>query len=534
MEERINQYSAELEQRLEELQTAYEKLQELDKMKDSFLSTVSHELRTPLTSIKSFAEILLTYDSDPETQNEFLNIINDESDRLTRLINDFLDLSKIESGRIEWQTTIVEMPLVIEQAVNAADALAKKMNLTVDVDLEPDLPAVWGDRDRFVQVVTNLISNATKFTPEGGNIWIKAETVEGDGSGEAHGMVEFSVTDNGRGIATEDQEAIFQKFTQIGDTLRDKPPGTGLGLAICREILEHYDGKIWVESELDKGSTFFFILPIASVAGAEETGVEVEGPEEEEGLMVEPRIGNTILVVDDEINIRRFLSHELSRKGYNVIEAGGGKETIEMARKYLPDLITLDVMLPDISGFDVTVTLKDDPTTRNIPILIISVLEEKEKAFRVGANDYVTKPFNGEILLQKIAALLSNPQGTILVVDDDKSLVRSITFELNQRGYTTSVAHDGEEALEVVSNSPPDLIILDIMMPKMDGHMVIKELRSKAETSEIPIIVLTGLEVDGDRIKALSLGATDYFTKSGGLGKLFETAAKILKIETKS
>jgi DNA-binding response OmpR family regulator len=449
---------------------------------------------------------------------------------LTSLINDFLDLSKIESGRIEWATTIVEISEIVETAVTVSEVLSEKMNLAVEVNLEPDLPTVWGDRDRFIQVMTNLISNASKFTPEGGKVEIKAVTVIDYESNTIPDMVKFSVTDNGMGIAPEDQDDIFDKFVQVGDTLTDKPKGTGLGLPICKEIVEHYGGMIWVESELGKGSTFSFTLPVAQEALPET--VEEETPPDEEGELKKEEEGagtaNTILVVDDETNIRRFLSHELTMKGYHVIEAAGGQEAIEKIRKYLPDLITLDIMMPDLNGYEVTAEVRNDPATQNIPILIISVLEGKEEAFKAGANDYVTKPCSGELILRKIENLLRNPLGTILVVDDDEALVRSITYELKQRGFSTSVAHDGEEALEAVKSNPPDLIILDMMMPKMDGHEVIKQLKHQKATSDIPIIVLTGVEIDGGRVKALSMGATEYFIKSGGLSKLFETAADIL------
>ncbi|MFC2027424.1 PAS domain S-box protein, partial [Chloroflexota bacterium] len=266
MEERVTEYSDELELRLEELQKAYQKLQELDKMKDKFLSTVSHELRTPLTSIKSFAEILLTYDNDRETEKEFLTIINDESDRLTRLINDFLDISKIESGHIQWENVRIEIPKTIETAVNATQALATKMKLKIEVGLQPSLPDVFGDGDKLVQVMTNLISNAINFTDEGGIIRIFAEPLQTEDSLEKPDFVKINVVDTGTGIAPDDQEYIFEKFSQVGDTLKDKPPGTGLGLAISKEIVEHHGGSIWVESEVGKGSTFTFTLPSAEMA----------------------------------------------------------------------------------------------------------------------------------------------------------------------------------------------------------------------------------------------------------------------------
>ena len=252
-----------LEQANIALQEANRKLQELDKMKDAFLSTVSHELRTPLTSIKSFSEILLSYEEeDKETQREFLNIINEESDRLTKLIDDLLDISKIASGRMQWENTELVITEIIKSATSATSALSTQKNLRVNVELEPNLPPVWGNKDRLVQVVTNLLSNAIKFTPEGGEIRVAAEVLKGSEAGSVSDVMRVSVSDTGIGVAPEEQERIFEKFRQAGNTLTDKPKGTGLGLAICKEIVEHYGGKIWVESELGKGSTFYFTLPI--------------------------------------------------------------------------------------------------------------------------------------------------------------------------------------------------------------------------------------------------------------------------------
>jgi len=512
-------------QRMEELRIAYERLKELDRLKDSFLSTVSHELRTPLTSIKSFSEILLTYDEDRETQREFLNIIKEESDRLTRLINDFLDLAKIESGRMQWETVELLVPEVIKKAINATQALAAKTNLEVKVKVSPRLPSVRCDRDRLVQVVTNLLSNAIKFTPEGGRIEVKARLRKRDKSKEKSDAVVVSVTDSGIGIDPKDYDSIFEKFKQVGDTLTDKPKGTGLGLPICKEIIEHFGGKLWVESQLGKGSTFFFTLPLAQTAEAE--APEAEEAEEPAGAAVDGH--KTILVVDDEANIRRFLSHELKKRGYMVLQASGGNQAVERARKHRPDLITLDVLMGGMSGFDVTAVLRNDPETKDIPILIVSVVEDRKRAYQLGVNDYLTKPFKIEALVNKVNLLLRDAQKKILVVDDDKNLVRSLKYQLGKRGYSASAAYNGKLALEKVGSQPPDLILLDIMMPEMDGYELMKALKHKPETSRIPILVMTGVEIDGSRVKALSVGATEYFTKSGGFGRMFQTIDTILR-----
>jgi PAS domain S-box-containing protein len=518
---------AEVQEKVQELEKANQRLKELDKLKDNFLSTVSHELRTPLTSIKSFAEILLAYEEDRPTQKEFLGIINEEAERLTRLINDFLDLSKIQAGRMQWETVEVSVPWVIETAVNANHALLNKTQLKLTNETEPDLPMVWSDKDRLAQVVTNLLSNAIKFTPEGGQISIKAHSAKKEPSDETPNMVVVSVTDSGIGIAPEHHQTIFEKFSQVGDTLKDRPKGTGLGLPICKEIVEHYGGKIWVDSALGKGSTFSFTLPIVQKAIPQAIKIPVKEPKPGSSTV------RTILVVDDEANIRRLISHELISRGYKVIEASGGKEALDLARQSHPDLITMDVVMPDLDGFDTTAVLKTDPITKDIPILIVSVIEDKSKMYRLGANDYITKPFNIEALMEKVNHLLNCSQKTILVVDDDKALVKSLEFELKKRGFTTFAAYNGKEALKAVEQNRPDLILLDLKMPEMDGYGVITALKSNPKTADIHIVMVTGVDIDGGKIKALSIGAADYFNKSEDLSKLFETIERILTGENK-
>ena len=253
-----------VEERTKELEEANRELQTLDAMKDEFISTVSHELRTPLTSIKGAAEILLNYrDVDSATEMEFLGIINSESDRLTRLVNDVLDLAQMESGEIEWHISTVELPSIIETAVDGTHAITVQKNVTVEIGAGEGLPAVNSDPDKLVQVVTNLLSNAIKFTPSGGLIHVESRLAPQTGPGNGVRMAEVSVTDNGVGISEIEFESIFNRFQQADPSLSDRPQGTGLGLAICKEIVQHLGGEIWVESELGKGSTFFFTVPVA-------------------------------------------------------------------------------------------------------------------------------------------------------------------------------------------------------------------------------------------------------------------------------
>ena len=248
----------------------------------------------------------------------------------------------------------------------------------------------------------------------------------------------------------------------------------------------------------------------------------------EEKAAVAIKAGRTILVVDDEAPIRRYLNHELSGRGYQVIEASGGREAIALAREHHPDLITLDVLMPDIDGLDVTAVLKSDPDTRDIPILIISVVEEKEKGYRLGVSDYIVKPFSKKVLMDRITQLLGQAQKTILVADADRALAKTIKSELEKRGFSVYVANDGAKALKVVESNRVDLIVLDTVMPKVDGYEVMKLLKGKPDTADIPIIVLTDVEINGGGVKALSMGAAEYVAKSGGLSKLFDGIENIL------
>lgn len=252
-------------ERTEDLKKAYEGVKKADELKDSFLSSVSHELRTPLTSIRSFAEILLQYEDEaPETRKEFLGIIHVESERLARLINDFLDLSKINAGKMVYNDEPVSVEEIIRDVTKSQQQLFRKKSLRMNLDIDPDLPPVFADRDRVQQVITNLLANAVKFSLPGGEVRVEVEVLKGKRAGEPPGWVKVSISDQGIGIEEKHFEMIFDKFRQVSeDTLEDKPSGTGLGLPICKEIISYYGGNIWVESLKGRGSTFSLTLPTA-------------------------------------------------------------------------------------------------------------------------------------------------------------------------------------------------------------------------------------------------------------------------------
>ncbi|MCH7737982.1 MAG: response regulator [Chloroflexi bacterium] len=513
---------SEIDQYTESLEKAYAELQQLDELKDNFLSSVSHELRTPLTAIKGSAEILLDGEGvNEQIHEEFLTIINSECDRLTRLINDVLDLARMDAGQERWDDGRCFMPDIVATAVSSVQTLAMRKNIGVTVELDPGLPGVWCDKDKIVQVLNNLLSNAIKFTPDGGSVQVSAMEVGPIGDGGP--TIEIKVSDNGVGMDPGDLEKIFLKFKQVGDFPPDVHRGTGLGLPICKEIVGHYDGKIWCESEPGKGSVFTFAIPAHQGGAAVESAADVDGFSAARSTRQK-----TILVVDDEANVRRLLHHELTSHGYLVLEAENGGAAIDLAREHRPDLITMDVLMPVLDGYDAIKLIKGDPATKDIPILILSIVEDQNLGIEFGANQFISKPFTVEEMLESVSRLLSGSAKKVLIADDDEVLAETLRFQLEQRGFSPSVVHNGQDVLDFIEIEPPDLVVLDLKMPEVDGFETLTEMKRKPDTAKIPVIVLSGLEKDGVKVRALSLGAVDFVPKAEGLSRLHEEIESIL------
>ena len=427
----------------------------------------------------------------------------------------------MDAGQERWYDGQYSMADIVTTSVSAIQTLAFRKDISVDVDLGPDLPNVWCDKDKIVQVLTNLLSNAIKFTLDGG--WIKISGAESGNTTDENPLIEIKVADNGIGMDNRDLEKIFLKFKQVGDIPSDVHRGTGLGLPICKEILGHYDGDIWCESTPGEGSVFTFTLPTY-------TGDELgELPSDGEGSAVTASTRQkTILVVDDEVNVRRLLTYELTNGGYRVLEAANGGEAIDLAREHLPDLITMDVLMPVLDGYDAIKLIKGDPATKDIPILILSIVENQNRGIEIGANQFISKPFAVEDMLETVSRLLSGPAKKVLIADDDEALAETLRFQLEQRGFIPSVVHNGKDALDSIIIEPPDLVVLDLKMPEIDGFETLAEMKRRPETADIPVIVLSGMEIDGVKVRALSLGAADFVPKAEGLSRLHEEIESIL------
>jgi signal transduction histidine kinase/CheY-like chemotaxis protein/ligand-binding sensor domain-containing protein len=471
----LNEHEHEIRRLFEEAQRARATAEEADAAKSAFLSTVSHELRTPLTSVLGFAKIIkkrledrifpLVSSDDAKVQqtvrqvDDNLKVVISEGERLTKLIDDVLDLAKIEAGKLEWHMETVSVGDVIDRATAATSSLLEQKGLQLEKDIQRDLPAVTADTDRIIQVVINLISNAVKFT-DSGSVTCRAR-LQGP-------EIVVSVIDTGVGITATDQPKVFERFKQVGDTLTDKPKGTGLGLPICREIVEHHGGRVWVESELGKGSTFSFSLPLtaeqAAGRGAPVDLAALIRQLREQVLVTTPRTTERhprILVVDDDENIRSLLQQELGEAGYEIRLAGNGREAIAAVRRERPDLVILDVMMPEMNGFDVAAVLKNDPQTMDVPILILSIVQDRERGFRLGVDRYLTKPIDTDLLFREVGNLIEQKKSKkrVLVVDDDATTVRTLTDVLTSRGYSVNEAR-GEDLIASALAIQPDIIML--------------------------------------------------------------------------
>jgi PAS domain S-box-containing protein len=483
---------------------------EVDQMKTDFISTVSHELRTPLTSVLGFGKLILkTFERSiaprmPEDRRaqqaaqrvrDNLDIIVSEAERLTRLINDVLDIAKIEAGKIEWHMDNAHIANVIQNAVAATSSLAQSKGLAVEILPVPPLPQVYIDRDRIIQVLANLLSNAIKFT-DAGSIQISAQTftLQADGvcmpevpfAAHLHDLSEgpwvaVSVRDTGVGIASENLEEVFEKFKQVGDLMTNRPKGTGLGLTISKEIVEHHGGRIWVESVAGEGSVFTFVLPARSQQPTLAPLVEGIRAHAEEVGELQPR-GLRILVVDDEAHIRELLYQELSEAGYAVLQAADGVEGLTIARAEQPNLVIMDLMMPGISGFDAISALRSDEKTANIPVMILSVLEDREKGYRLGADAYLTKPINTAEVLDTVQRLLmraARGEGhkKVLVIEEDASAVDTITKVFHEKGYDIVSAANTTEGVSKALTERPRFIILDALVSRMNDYEILRTLK---------------------------------------------------------
>jgi len=422
-----------------------------------------------------------------------------------QLINDILDLSKIEAGQLELRSEDLQVKDALPEVLSAIRPLAMAKNIQVHQKLEGDR-AVYADRVRFKQILYNLLSNAVKFTPKNGRIDIDCV--------EKGSEVCISVTDTGIGIRAEDQAVVFEEFRQVEGNTNTANEGTGLGLAITKRLVEQQGGKISLESELGKGSRFTFTLPMGSITSSKV--LPVHGPANPNVAVVGGK-KPLILIVDDEVPARELLASYLEPE-YRIAMAESGTEVVQKAQQLRPDAITLDVLMPGSNGFETLVALRKTPETADIPIIIVSILDQKQVGFALGAADYLIKPIRKPVLLETVRRHVlphDDDDATILLVDDDPKTLELLEETLRSAGYETQSVQSGARALEVLSSKLVNAVLLDLLMPGMDGFEVIRHVREQATLKELPILVMTAKTLAPEEIALLSRETQALFQKSG-------------------
>ena len=465
-------------------------LAEANRAKSEFLASMSHELRTPLNAILGFTELMLDDDGlTSERRGHYLETVHSSGEHLLGLINNILDLSKVEAGRMDLQVEDFDATLAVREVLTAVEPLAAQAGLHLDVESEPQLH-IQADRGKFKQILYNLVANAIKFTGEGGRIQVECQ----------YRGREFvlAVTDTGIGIAPEDQRRIFDAFQQLDSSSARQYKGTGLGLALVRQFVTLHGGTVTLRSQIGEGSRFEVCLPLrdgvpyADAAAGESPAGTDDAP--------------LVLVVEDDPRSEALLRHSLESGGYRVATARSGEEALIKARALHPLAITLDVLLPGIDGWGVLEVVKGDPQTRDLPVVVVTVTDDRRRAYALGASDYFVKPVDRDALLERLRRYtkLGATQRTVLAVDDDPPALELAAGILRGAGYRVIEARSGREALDAAQQDPPDVVLLDLMMPEMSGFAVLEELRRREPTRQVPVLVLTARDLTGEDKRQLS------------------------------
>ena len=465
--------------------------------KSDFLANMSHELRTPLNAVIGFSEGLLERtDIHPlnEHQKDRLEKIKTSGEHLLQLINGVLDIAKAESGKIDLQITTFDVEPVVREVGEMAESLAKdKPAVRFTVDLEEHLPPITSDRDKIRQILANLLSNAIKFT-EQGSIALRAR--------RNNGSLLLSVEDTGVGISAECLDRLFERFYQVKQETRRSLKGTGLGLAISKAFATLLGGTLTVESVEGQGSTFTLTVPLMldRRKSVDRRKVVEQAPAPRQSL---PQGQERPRILCIEANPENFvlLNDCLTEAGYQVVRAANGIEGLRLAASEHPQAIILDVMLPGHDGWELLYRLKDDPATSDIPVIIATGLEEQRLGLFLGANEYLVKPFAKSQLLQAIERVSLDPKPSglnVAVVDDDPSILRLVAEILEDKNYTVWTFESGEAFLASLPTQRPDAVIVDLLMPHMDGFQLIDTLREHPACSDVPVVVMTAKVLSED------------------------------------
>jgi signal transduction histidine kinase/CheY-like chemotaxis protein len=492
----------------DEIQDKSHQLETASRHKSQFLANMSHELRTPLNAIIGVTEMLREDAEALKQDTEPLDRVLGAARHLLALINDILDLAKIEAGRMELQLEPFALAPLIASVVKTIEPLAAKNGNRVAVRCDAAIGMLHADPMRLRQALLNLMSNASKFT-ERGTITIDARK----GQQEGREWVIIAVADTGIGMTAEQMGKLFQEFSQADASTTRKYGGTGLGLAISKRFCQMMGGDITVESEVGRGSTFAIRLPRTVQTDQAQTRMTGANVASAPSVTVEAQEA-LILVVDDDVTVRELVKRHLERSGFAVVTAGGGQEGLRLVRELRPAAVTLDIMMPDLDGWTVLAAIKGDPALAATPVVLMSIVDQKNRGYTLGAAGYLVKPVDRTKLIETLTGICGSAAGRALLVDDDEVVRRSVRQALEPIGWQVTEAENGEIAIEVLAAERPDAIILDLMMPKMDGFELLDKLRLRPEWQDIPVMVITARDLTQEERDRLNGGVERIIQKS--------------------
>ena len=482
----FNEMLVQIQKRDIELQEARVAAEKANQAKSNFLSFMSHELRTPLTAIIGFSEMLVQ-DVEAEGHKEWvedLRRVHDSGRYLLELINDILDISKIEAGKMEVHVETFDVGVLVRDLKGVLRPLVERKKNQLVIECPDNLGTLQADRIKVRQCLLNLLSNASKFT-EQGTITLAASRQARDGQD----WLVFRISDTGIGMTAEQQAKLFRAFSQADDSTSRKYGGTGLGLALTRKFCQMMGGDVTVTSKPGEGSVFTIELPamVGPVTAAADAPV---------AIAAKARPGDCILIIDDDPAVHQLLAAALGPEGYDLRFAVTGAEGLRLARELKPAVITLDVIMPEMDGWVVLALLKDEPELAQIPVIMLTVRSDQDFGFAMGVADYLQKPIDRERLVNVLKKYhRQDPNSHVLVVEDDAAARQLISRMLREKEYTVAEAENGLEALHSISQKTPSLIILDLKMPVMDGFEMIAELHQREEWRKIPVVVVSGKEL---------------------------------------
>ena len=499
-----------------ELEGQTQKTLEASDTLKKFLATFSHELRSPLNSIIGFSDLLTTQleDLPPGTVRDFMKNISTSGRHLQQIINDILDLSKIEAGKMDLHVASYPVSYFEESVMRVLAAALAEKKITLEFRFPPDIEELVVDQTRFKQILINLVSNAVKFSHPEGTVSVGFQRVDND--------LQFSVVDSGIGIRPEDVAGLFKPFRQAPGGRDMNREGIGLGLAITKKLVELHGGTIWVESEPGKGTRVHFRIPLIVDAGSErmvQAGMLLEALERQNRSTADGAEKPLALVIEDAPQAGELLRMYIESAGYRVEIARNGSDAVEMAKRLRPNVITLDLLLPVKDGWQVLKELKRHPLCKHIPVIIVSIIDEKSLGFSLGAVDYFVKPVNRDDLIGALDRVHILPRSakqkpSVLIIDDDRAATDLIQVILESEGYRVFAAFLGSEGVELAARERPDLIILDLIMPEMSGFTVACQLKQIPATREIPIIILTSMEINDETLEQLGSSVSALMSKS--------------------